>query len=220
MTISTPKQPVEKKPISEKKSGAKDAVLNIFHELMREKGYGKITVQDILKRAQIGRTTFYAHFTSKEDVLKESINRLRDSLIEAVKTEAVKAEAAKNDAVHKMPIKTPALKFTFHFFNHILSHHKLYDDIVGRDDFFIFERYFLRMLADLVSRELVVRELTAPQKTNSKRIKIELSIQHLIGAIWSTSIWALERKNLPVSAIDEHFQKMAFTGLENTLKTL
>ena len=76
------------------------------------------------------------------------------------------------------------------------------------------------MLADLVSRELVLRELTAPSRTNAKRIKIDLSIQHLVGAIWSTSIWALERKSLPASAIDQHFQKMTFIGLENTLKTL
>lgn len=186
--------------------GAKEAVFNIFHDLMREKGYGKITVQDILKRAQIGRTTFYAHFTSKEDVLKASIEHLRNNLLEAVK-----AEAVKNETRHK----TPRLKFTIHFFDHILSHHKLYDDIVGRDDFFIIERYFLRMLADLIGREL-----TAPQNTNLQRIKLELTIQHLVGAIWSISIWALERKHLSASAIDEHFQNMAFVGLEKTLKTL
>ncbi len=80
MTTFTPKQLVDKKHM-----GAKEAVFNIFHELMREKGYGKITVQDILKRAQIGRTTFYAHFTSKEDVLKASVDHLRNSLLEAVK---------------------------------------------------------------------------------------------------------------------------------------
>jgi AcrR family transcriptional regulator len=95
--------------------GARDAALNIFDELMREKRYGKITVQDILKRAQIGRTTFYTHFTSKKDVLKEPINRLRDSLIEAVKTEATKVRSLKNVALHKTLIKTPALKLPFIF---------------------------------------------------------------------------------------------------------
>jgi AcrR family transcriptional regulator len=194
---------------------AKDAVLHIFHDLMREKGYGKITVQDILKRAQIGRTTFYTHFTSKEDVLKASINHLRDSLLEAVKREATKTEAVKNETSHKTPLKVSRIKFTFHFFNHILGHHKLYDDIVGRHDFFIVERYFFRMLADLVSREL-----TASQHTKAQPINIELTTHHLVGAIWSTSIWALERKKLSATAVDEHFQNMAFTGLQNTLKTL
>ena len=37
-------------------------------ELIAEKGYYAVTVQDITERANIGRTTFYAHYTSKEEL--------------------------------------------------------------------------------------------------------------------------------------------------------
>jgi AcrR family transcriptional regulator len=40
-----------------------------FTELLLEKPYDAILVQDILDRAGIGRTTFYAHYFDKEDVL-------------------------------------------------------------------------------------------------------------------------------------------------------
>lgn len=40
-----------------------------FTELLLEKPYDEILVQDILDRADIGRTTFYAHYFDKEDVL-------------------------------------------------------------------------------------------------------------------------------------------------------
>ncbi|GCE15390.1 TetR/AcrR family transcriptional regulator [Tengunoibacter tsumagoiensis] len=40
-----------------------------FAELLVEKPYEEILVQDILDRADIGRTTFYAHYFDKEDVL-------------------------------------------------------------------------------------------------------------------------------------------------------
>ena len=40
-----------------------------FIELLVEKPYDEILVQDILDRAGIGRTTFYAHYFDKEDVL-------------------------------------------------------------------------------------------------------------------------------------------------------
>jgi AcrR family transcriptional regulator len=36
--------------------------------LIQERGYAAITVQDITERADVGRTTFYLHYTSKEDL--------------------------------------------------------------------------------------------------------------------------------------------------------
>ncbi|HVU70978.1 MAG TPA: TetR/AcrR family transcriptional regulator, partial [Ktedonobacteraceae bacterium] len=44
-------------------------VSSAFAELLREKPYDEILVQDILDRAGIGRTTFYAHYFDKDDVL-------------------------------------------------------------------------------------------------------------------------------------------------------
>lgn len=44
--------------------------------LLEERAFDAITVQDILDRAGVGRTTFYAHYRNKEDVLFSSYERL------------------------------------------------------------------------------------------------------------------------------------------------
>jgi AcrR family transcriptional regulator len=38
-------------------------------ELISERGYDAITIQDIVDHANVGRTTFYLHYTSKDDLL-------------------------------------------------------------------------------------------------------------------------------------------------------
>jgi AcrR family transcriptional regulator len=48
-------------------------VSSAFAELLSEKPYDEILVQDILDRAGIGRTTFYAHYFDKEDALDSMI---------------------------------------------------------------------------------------------------------------------------------------------------
>jgi AcrR family transcriptional regulator len=56
------------------------AVTNALMALIQERAFREITVGDILKRAGVGRATFYAHFRGKEDVLYSSYERLFTAL--------------------------------------------------------------------------------------------------------------------------------------------
>ena len=51
-------------------------LLDALLDLIAEKGYAAVTVQDIVDRANVGRSTFYAHFLDKRELLLSGVNGL------------------------------------------------------------------------------------------------------------------------------------------------
>ncbi|WP_136605702.1 TetR/AcrR family transcriptional regulator [Paenibacillus dokdonensis] len=62
----------------------KQSIRKAFYELIQEKGYESITIQDIADRAIINRNTFYLHYQNKPDLLETCINELLSELKDAV----------------------------------------------------------------------------------------------------------------------------------------
>lgn len=51
-------------------------LVDALRELLHTRRYSSITVRDITDRANVGRSTFYAHFTDKDDLLVASVRRM------------------------------------------------------------------------------------------------------------------------------------------------
>jgi AcrR family transcriptional regulator len=58
----------------------REAVYAAFASLIVERGYDVMTIQDVLDAADVGRSTFYAHFSGKEALLRYGFERFRTDL--------------------------------------------------------------------------------------------------------------------------------------------
>ncbi len=56
---------------------SKNRIMQAFQDLLEEKGFAKTTVTDIIGKAGVNRSTFYAHYVDKFDLL----NKFEDELL-------------------------------------------------------------------------------------------------------------------------------------------
>src|SRR5215207_798438 len=82
----------------------RDALGDALITLMQEKPFETIKVQDVLDRAQVSRSTFYTHYTDKDDLLMSDAEEFFEAL-----SMALSAHGDKSDRV--FPVKE--------FFDHL-----------------------------------------------------------------------------------------------------
>jgi AcrR family transcriptional regulator len=69
--------PKKIKPEDRRILRTRQSLQTALSQLIEEKGYEKVTVQDVIDRANVGRSTFYAHFEDKEQLLLSGFEPLR-----------------------------------------------------------------------------------------------------------------------------------------------
>lgn len=168
------------------------ALLDALTQLLVERGFEQTTIADIAERANVGRSTFYAHFADKEALLRESLQGLRVYLAEA-------AAALPRANVH------PALAFSLPLLSHVNASRDLFAAIVTRRSSAL--DLVQGMLVELVSDALCERPLPPD-------VPLALTAEHIVGSFLSICRWWLnEAPTLDAVDVDRAFRHL-MAGLE------
>ncbi len=169
--------------------------------LMQEKRYDDITVQDIIDRANVGRSTFYAHYEDKEDLMTSGLMHLMHIMSGLVAT----------------PSKTGETRIlpTQELFEHVQENQSLFRGMVrGRGLELFFEKgqeYWSQKLASDLQARL--------PKGHQPTVPIEVLAQFLAGAFVTIMRWWLDNK-MPYSPqeMDAILQKLVTPVVESCLQ--
>jgi AcrR family transcriptional regulator len=183
-------------PVDRRVERTREALLDALAHLLAERGYERLTIQQILDRADIGRATFYAHFASKDDLLAASVGRLRAWLQQAWR------------AGSPQP-----LGFSLPFFQHLLAHRRIYHFAVVRERETTVQRHIRQMLLELVHEDLCAYRAQSVGDST-----VNLAAQYVTGALWATVAWWMDTGTpLTPEEINRQFQRMTFPGLASLL---
>ena len=126
------------------------AIFEAFSALLSEKPYSKITIQNIIDRANIGRSTFYAHFQTKDSLLEEMCRELFDHIVEGVMN-----DNHPSDCHNHNHVGMPDPVFC-HLLEHIAENTNHLRDLLVSDTSDFFLRHFKMSLSRVIASYLLV----------------------------------------------------------------
>ncbi len=171
--------------------------------LIVEKGYEAITVQDILDRADVGRSTFYLHFEDKEHLLAAGFAGLREMLEESLRASPV---AGRSPAER-------ALGFTPRLFEHAYEYRSVFH-AVGGSGGTIVRRHFQETLAGVIQDQL----RTEMKKRQAQALPPDLAVHFAASALVSViSWWLIQKDPAPPAEIDAIFRQLVLPGMKAAL---
>jgi AcrR family transcriptional regulator len=166
-----------------------------FLTLIMEKPIEDVTVQDVLDRASVGRSTFYLHFRDKNDLLLSQLEMFGEHMSTLLSVQ-------KEKSLRVAPVAE--------MFAHIEQQRKLYGILrnAGRlTDFF-------DLAQDYFARGIEQRLIDSGRLSKLSKPELAARANALAGSLLSLLRWWMDRiEKEPAAAMDEMFHRMVWNGL-------
>ncbi len=188
---------MEKQKKDRRTRRTRDMLGDALIELILEKHYDEITVQNVIDRANVGRATFYAHFRDKEDLFLSDFENLLDGVNQHIQLE----QAGKAQIV---PIRQ--------LFSHLQDFHHLYRALAMSRKMELMLKTGTEYLSKKIEHKLVSQSV-------STSVPPAILAHHIASTLFSLLKWWLEN-NMPYSPdrMDEIFHELVAPGLQQTFE--
>jgi len=187
------------------------ALQDALIQLILERSYDNVTIEEITERANLGRTTFYLHFKDKEDLLLHVIDTICDDFIEEQKTFLSNVDQEKDISREKLPVNFQQ-GILYHIFSHARDHANLYKVMLRGEGGAEVSRRFASIIQDETLKRL--------RSGQGKSIKVPEEIFSVLftGNLMILITWWLENNQpYPIDAMVKYFQQMFLVGALDTL---
>lgn len=172
---------------------------NALMELMQEKRYIDITVQDIIDRADVGRTTFYKHFQDKEDLLISNLEAILENFIHHM-------DRGEEDQM---------LLSTADFFRHVKENQDLYKAMLGGQGMDVLFNKGLALMSQKIEKHLN----NIPRKKQDLSIPIPVLSNYLAGSFLILLKWWVDHKMVySPEQMDAMYQRLVMPGTLQVLE--
>ena len=140
--------------------------------LIQKMDYDAITIKDICEEADVSRSTFYAHFNSKDDLKRAGLDHLRRLMV-------AQQNAARGPAT---------FGFSLTLFEHARDHPRHYQALAGGRGSAVAFATIRESLSDLVRRELAATD----DEGSAYAVPREVAAQFVVGAYMAVLAWWLD----------------------------
>jgi AcrR family transcriptional regulator len=190
--------PLLKKKVDARVRKTRDALGDALVELMQEKPFDSITVQDVLDRANVGRSTFYSHFSDKEDLQMSDADEFFEGLSMALSAHGDKSERV-------FPVKE--------FFQHVFEARQFVSALMSsgkmQDNMELAESHFARGIERRLN-EIPRGASIAPAERSL------LAAAHAGALISLLRLWMDRGMKEPAEDIDKLFHRMVWNGVQGS----
>ena len=159
----------------------REAIFSAFTALLEKKAYNQITVQEIIDAANIGRATFYAHFETKDYLLKELCEELFDHIIGTA--------AGLDPDQYRCDCGSPADSVFLHLIRHLQENDSKVLSLLSSQNNEMFLRYFKCNL-----KKLIITQYADKGLLKGSGLPEDYVVNHISSSFVETVEWWIARK--------------------------